>query len=76
MRAPSPFALFASVSLIVKAADLLQDSQFGIREIAAQVAYTSEVSFSKTFKKWVGTAPGIYRRKCRTGNNLLESSAV
>ena len=53
---------------MVKAADLLQESQFGIREIAAQVGYTSEVSFSKAFKRWVGTAPGIYRRKCRTGN--------
>jgi AraC-like DNA-binding protein len=61
---------------MVKATDLLQESQFGIREIAAQVGYTSEVAFSKAFKRWVGTAPGIYRRKCRTGNNLLESSAV
>ncbi len=61
---------------MVKATDLLQESQFGIREIAAQVGYTSEVSFSKAFKRWAGTAPGIYRRKHRTGNNILESSAV
>jgi len=65
--------LFFGKSL--KATDLLQESQFGIREIAAQVGYTSEVSFSKAFKRWVGTAPGIYRRKSRTRNSLLESSA-
>jgi AraC family transcriptional regulator, alkane utilization regulator len=61
---------------MVKAADLLQESQFRIREIAAQVGYTSEVSFSKAFKRWAGTAPGIYRRRCRQQNHLLESSAV
>ncbi|MDF5714737.1 MAG: AraC family transcriptional regulator [Rhizonema sp. NSF051] len=48
---------------MVKAANLLQDSQVGIRDIAEHVGYASEVAFSKAFKRWAGIAPGIYRRK-------------
>lgn len=40
----------------------MQESQLGIRDIAAQVGYTSEVAFSKAFKRWAGMAAGIYRR--------------
>ncbi len=47
---------------MVKAADLLRESQLGIREVAIQVGYESEISFSKAFKRWNGVAPGIYRR--------------
>lgn len=57
---------------MVKAAELLQESQFGIREIGEQVGYTSEVSFSKAFKRWAGIAPGIYRRKYHAQKQLLE----
>ncbi|MBW4471102.1 MAG: AraC family transcriptional regulator [Stenomitos rutilans HA7619-LM2] len=60
---------------MVKAAELLRESQFRIREIGAQVGYTSEVSFSKAFKKWAGTAPGVYRRTYYAQNHI-ESSAV
>jgi len=55
---------------MVKAAELLRESQFGIREIGAQVGYKSEVSFSKAFKRWAGTAPGIYRRTYYAQNQL------
>lgn len=48
---------------MVKAANLLRESQLGIRDIAVQVGYESEVAFSKAFKRWAGVAPGIYRRK-------------
>lgn len=48
---------------MVKAADLLRETQLEMREIAAQVGYESEVGFSKAFKRWAGIAPGAYRRR-------------
>lgn len=61
---------------MVKAADLLRESQLTIRDIATQTGYESEVAFSKAFKRWAGIAPGIYRRKSSVCNHLLERSAV
>ena len=67
---------YLTIWRMVKAADLLQESQLGVREIATQVGYTSEVSFSKAFKRWAGTAPGIYRRESCIQNHLLKSGAI
>lgn len=61
---------------MVKAADLLRESQLGIREVATQAGYESEVAFSKAFKRWAGVAPGIYRRKSCTLHLVLEGGAV
>lgn len=47
---------------MVKATELLRESQFAIQEIAVRVGYESEVAFRKAFKRWSGTAPGVYRR--------------
>jgi AraC-like DNA-binding protein len=61
---------------MVKAGNLLQESQLGIRDIATQVGYGSEVAFSKAFKRWAGIAPGIYRRKFCLQSHPPEISAV
>jgi AraC-like DNA-binding protein len=61
---------------MIKAGNLLQESQLGIRDIATHVGYTSEVAFSKAFKRWSGIAPGIYRRKFRLQSRSPENSAV
>ena len=42
---------------MVKATELLRESRLGLKEVAAQVGYESEVSFSKAFKRWAGVAP-------------------
>lgn len=60
---------------MVKAADLLRESQMGLRDIAAQVGYESEVAFSKAFKRWLGIAPGIYRRQSSIQSHTLHRSA-
>ncbi|ARV59627.1 hypothetical protein BZZ01_14190 [Nostocales cyanobacterium HT-58-2] len=61
---------------MMKAADLLRESQLGIREIATQVGYESEVAFRKSFKRWAGVAPGIYRRRSCISKLSLQESAV
>jgi AraC-like DNA-binding protein len=45
-----------------KASRLLRTTSAGIRDIAGRVGYTTEAAFSKTFKRWSGTAPGAFRR--------------
>jgi AraC family transcriptional regulator, alkane utilization regulator len=57
---------------MVKAAELLRESQFGIQEIAVQVGYESDVAFRKAFKRWSGTAPGRYRREACVPNQVLK----
>ncbi len=44
------------------AADLLQDGQLAVREVAGRVGYESEPSFNKAFKRRFGLSPGAYRR--------------
>lgn len=48
---------------MVKATELLRESQLGLKEVAARVGYESEVSFSKAFKRWAGVAPSFYRQQ-------------
>ena len=50
-----------------KAAALLRDGQATLADIADRVGYESEAAFSKAFKRWVGTAPGAYRRAAKNG---------
>jgi AraC-like DNA-binding protein len=45
-----------------KASRLLETSQAGVAEIAKRVGYDAEAAFSKAFKRWIGVAPGAYRR--------------
>ena len=41
---------------------LLRSSSASISEVAGKVGYEAEAAFSKAFKRWMGTAPGAYRR--------------
>lgn len=47
---------------IEKAKELLDKTSLNISEIAAKVGYNSANNFSKVFKKYVGVAPGQYRK--------------
>ena len=50
----------------------LTESQKSIFEIATNLGFQDEVSFSKVFKKYVGTPPGKHRRIQTNCNNLSE----
>jgi AraC-like DNA-binding protein len=45
-----------------KASLLLETSHAGVAEVAKCVGYDAEAAFSKAFKRWIGLAPGAYRR--------------
>ena len=47
-----------------KASRLLETTPAGVAEIAKRVGYDAEAAFSKAFKRWIGVAPGAYRRSC------------
>ena len=44
---------------------LLAGSQKPLTEIALDVGYDSEISFSRAFRRWADTPPGQYRRNAR-----------
>ena len=44
------------------ATKLLEDDEFSIAQAGAEVGYESEAAFNRAFKKYVGTAPGAWRR--------------
>lgn len=48
-----------------RAARRLADGDDSLAAIAAEVGYDSEFAFSRAFKRHVGEAPGVYRRRCR-----------
>jgi len=50
----------------VKAAWLLRNSGATISDIASQVGYDSEIALSRAFKRFIGLAPGAYRRRRRS----------
>jgi AraC-like DNA-binding protein len=45
-----------------KASRLLETSHAGVAEVAKRVGHDAEAAFSKAFKRWIGVAPGAYRR--------------
>ncbi len=45
-----------------RAKELLQETRLPLYEVAAQVGYESDLAFTKTFKKHVGTTPTRYRK--------------
>lgn len=47
---------------VMRAAELLRDTDDGVVEIAARVGYQSVPSFSKAFLRWQGERPGAFRR--------------
>ena len=48
---------------VQKASRLLKTSPAGVVEVAKRVGYDAEAAFSKAFKRWIGVAPGAYRRR-------------
>ena len=45
------------------AKELLQETKLPVYEIAGRVGYESDLAFTKTFKKYVGTTPTRYRKQ-------------
>jgi AraC-like DNA-binding protein len=45
-----------------QAAGLLAEGSIALPALASSVGYSSEVSFGKAFKRWVGRTPADYRR--------------
>jgi AraC-like DNA-binding protein/mannose-6-phosphate isomerase-like protein (cupin superfamily) len=50
---------------LIKAAELLRDTDAPLGAVARASGYVSEVSLSKAFSRWFGVAPGAYRRAAR-----------
>jgi len=50
---------------MTKASHLLRSGTATMSEIAGQVGYDADAAFSKAFKRWIGTAPGAFRRGIR-----------
>ena len=48
---------------VQRARELLQDTKLPLYEIASRVGYESDLAFTKTFKKHVGTTPTRYRKQ-------------
>jgi AraC-like DNA-binding protein len=51
------------------AARLLCASEDGLAQIAEQVGYETEVTFSKAFRAWSGEAPGRYRKRLQASTD-------
>lgn len=45
-----------------RASRLLGEGRSGLSDVASRVGYDAEAAFSKAFKRWMGIAPGAYRR--------------
>ncbi len=49
------------------AANHLREGHLTLAQVADRVGYRAEASFSKVFKRYLGVAPGTYRRRGATG---------
>jgi len=49
-----------------RASKLLRTSDDTIATVASKVGYDAEAAFSKAFKRWMGSAPGAFRRVLST----------
>jgi len=52
------------------AAQLLEQADLRIRDIASRVGYQSEFSFTRAFKLWHGVSP-LHRRQARPARSWL-----
>ena len=57
------------------AAGMLQNSAASIAQVAERVGYESEAAFKRTFKKFVGSPPGQWRRAMRMADVPVASGA-
>ena len=51
-----------------RATRLLRGTEANVGEIAARVGYDAQAAFNKAFKRWIGVAPGAYRRAPSTAS--------
>jgi AraC-like DNA-binding protein len=58
-----PMFEYLTMLRVQKAKELLRESKLPLYEIANRVGYESDLSFTKTFKKLVGTTPTRYRKQ-------------
>ena len=56
---------------IRQAQKLLKDTDHSVHQIAIEVGYTNDQSFFRTFKRYTGFSPGVYR-----SNDVSDSSEV
>ncbi|MBR1591432.1 MAG: helix-turn-helix transcriptional regulator [Ruminococcus sp.] len=54
---------FARSQKMLKAADLLRDTDRKIIDIAGELGYDNSSKFSKAFKDVIGSAPSVFRKK-------------
>jgi transcriptional regulator GlxA family with amidase domain len=54
---------------------LLSESDIPLAAIAAEVGYGCEFAFAKAFKRIIGIAPGVFRRRLRMGQGSITSIA-
>ena len=45
-----------------ESAQLLEQSDLTVEQIALRLGYSSPANFSRAFRRWSGHAPGAYRR--------------
>lgn len=65
--------LYLNKVRIDRAAELLINSNLDLSEISNDVGYNNIYHFIKTFKKFVGTSPGNFRKNELSGNALVSS---
>ena len=63
--------LYLNKVRIDKAAELLVNTNLDIAEIGVEVGYNNIYHFIKTFKKFIGTSPGNFRKHELSGNALV-----
>ena len=55
-------ARFLARQRLMRARELLHESDAGLAQIAAQVGYDSEFAFNRAFKRLMHIAPGTFRK--------------
>jgi two-component system response regulator YesN len=67
------FMEYARRYRVESARTLLAESDLPLKEIADRLSFPDLPTFSKLFRKIVGTSPGAYRRSCRDGAATRQS---
>jgi len=60
---------------MLRAAELLRQTEWGLAQVAVRVGYDSEFAFNRAFKRVHGIAPGAFRRAARTFTPTLLAAA-
>ena len=50
-----------------RAAELLRETELGVREIVAQVGYIDVSSFTRKFTAHFGKSPAVFREQAQSG---------